>query len=544
MALSIDTGYPKKGKVFSSPIGLSSYDVTRDRYGQFWAGCGQRTTGETYNYPTLIKISADYESGSLIALPSDLWGIPASMIAHAYVTSICIDDDGLLHMVGRYKGTGDSNNHIFYARYDPINATWDQEPQRVDTDNPTSNDEANGYVAQDVQCSLNGSNEVFISWEGVGYDVAAATKWRIITRCYYKSAGTWTRGDVVLIAAKTSTAYGEFGPQICEDSVNASDIVIVYQSESAGNDEIWIRSLSRNGSSIDVSAGSSRSDVAVPRLDVGGPRKLAEVVAGANKGHYAYTHALITGNYPLYLGGEASAYVQVVATDTTIRGVHHDGDELLMCVFRNDAVDNDIYMIECTNLATKAHAAAIEVYNGAFGNTIQPRYYYPQVLSKRHAFPANGLMFFSITIADVLGEGETDYAVYVWHINTFSFPAAVTPTPTGISPDNGDIAGGTSVTITGTEFEDGATVKIGGVAATNVVVVDSTEITCDTPAGSAGAADVAVFSPGLVTSGTDAGAFTYTGTPPTPEPDEPTDRNVIKPDLSSAKNKQVKYNVL
>ena len=59
-------------------------------------------------------------------------------------------------------------------------------------------------------------------------------------------------------------------------------------------------------------------------------------------------------------------------------------------------------------------------------------------------------------------------------------------------PNSGSTAGGTAVTITGTNFAAGATVTFGGAAATNVVVVNSTTITATTPAGSAGAVTVTV----------------------------------------------------
>lgn len=70
---------------------------------------------------------------------------------------------------------------------------------------------------------------------------------------------------------------------------------------------------------------------------------------------------------------------------------------------------------------------------------------------------------------------------------------SLVPTVTSISPNMGSTAGGTSITITGTNFITGATgVTIGGVAATNIVVVNSTTITATTPAGSAGTASVLV----------------------------------------------------
>ncbi|MHC4601361.1 MAG: IPT/TIG domain-containing protein, partial [Planctomycetota bacterium] len=94
------------------------------------------------------------------------------------------------------------------------------------------------------------------------------------------------------------------------------------------------------------------------------------------------------------------------------------------------------------------------------------------------------------------------------------------PAVTGINPTSGPTAGGTSVTITGTDFQSGATVTIGGTSATNVAFVNVTTITCDTPSGSAGAADVVVTNPDTQND-TLAGGFTYIP-PPTVSSINPT----------------------
>jgi IPT/TIG domain len=93
--------------------------------------------------------------------------------------------------------------------------------------------------------------------------------------------------------------------------------------------------------------------------------------------------------------------------------------------------------------------------------------------------------------------------------NGFAYVA--TPTVTGVSPNTGTTAGSTPVTITGTNFVSGATVKFGANSATSVVVVSSTSITCDTPAGSAGAVNVSVTVSGL--TGTLTNGYTYVATP-------------------------------
>jgi hypothetical protein len=87
-------------------------------------------------------------------------------------------------------------------------------------------------------------------------------------------------------------------------------------------------------------------------------------------------------------------------------------------------------------------------------------------------------------------------------------PPAPAPTITSIAPSSGSLAGGTQVTITGTNFQDGATVKIGGNAATAVVFVGATSLTATVPAGAVGVADVVVTNPDAQ-SATLVGGFTY-----------------------------------
>src|SRR6185436_12309357 len=78
--------------------------------------------------------------------------------------------------------------------------------------------------------------------------------------------------------------------------------------------------------------------------------------------------------------------------------------------------------------------------------------------------------------------------------NGFSYTGQSNPAPTvsGISPNSGSTSGGTSVTISGTNFLPGAGVLIGGLAATQVSVATSTTITAATAAHSAGPVDVVV----------------------------------------------------
>ena len=108
-------------------------------------------------------------------------------------------------------------------------------------------------------------------------------------------------------------------------------------------------------------------------------------------------------------------------------------------------------------------------------------------------------------------------------IGAYAYYAA--PTVVSISPTSGSTAGGTVITITGTNFVAGPNVvSINGVAATNVNFVSATSITATTPVGTAGAnKSVLVTSAG----GTNAAntLFTYAAAPsptPTPTPPSPT----------------------
>jgi pimeloyl-ACP methyl ester carboxylesterase len=94
---------------------------------------------------------------------------------------------------------------------------------------------------------------------------------------------------------------------------------------------------------------------------------------------------------------------------------------------------------------------------------------------------------------------------------TFVVPA---PTITAITPTSGTTTGGTAVTITGTNFASGASVTIGGTAATSVTVVSSTQITATTPAHAAGAANVVVTNADAQ-SATLASGFTFVVPAPT-----------------------------
>ena len=76
-----------------------------------------------------------------------------------------------------------------------------------------------------------------------------------------------------------------------------------------------------------------------------------------------------------------------------------------------------------------------------------------------------------------------------------------------VTPNQGIFSGGTAITIMGAFLNGATSVRVGGVACTNVVAVNSTTVTAVTPAGSVGSTSVEVTGPkGTATA---ANAFTY-----------------------------------
>ncbi|WP_433060829.1 IPT/TIG domain-containing protein [Dactylosporangium sp. CS-033363] len=88
------------------------------------------------------------------------------------------------------------------------------------------------------------------------------------------------------------------------------------------------------------------------------------------------------------------------------------------------------------------------------------------------------------------------------------------PTATSISPDTGSTAGGTAVTITGTNLSGVMGVTFGGNAATSVVAVSATTVTAVTPAHVAGNVPVSVAT--MLGSATVTGGYTYAAPTLTP----------------------------
>ncbi|MDQ1019065.1 IPT/TIG domain-containing protein [Streptomyces afghaniensis] len=78
----------------------------------------------------------------------------------------------------------------------------------------------------------------------------------------------------------------------------------------------------------------------------------------------------------------------------------------------------------------------------------------------------------------------------------FTYVTTSAPSLLSITPNQGPVSGGATVTLTGTNLSGATAVRFGQVAATSFTVNSATQITAETPPNAAGAAAVTVTTPG------------------------------------------------
>jgi hypothetical protein len=106
-----------------------------------------------------------------------------------------------------------------------------------------------------------------------------------------------------------------------------------------------------------------------------------------------------------------------------------------------------------------------------------------------------------VTVESFLGQSA------VTPSDLFTYPASA-PTVTNVEPHSGPAAGGSSVTVNGTNFTGESVVKFGSTTAASVTVNSATSITAVSPAGT-GRVDVTVTTSSGTSPTSEADRFTY-----------------------------------
>jgi hypothetical protein len=142
----------------------------------------------------------------------------------------------------------------------------------------------------------------------------------------------------------------------------------------------------------------------------------------------------------------------------------------------------------------------------AFGSTAATTFTVNSGTSITATAPAESAATVDVTVTTAYGVSS---AVTADH---FTYNATA-PSVSSVSPTSGPTAGGTLVTVSGSNLNGTTAVTFGGTAATSFTVVSATQVTATTAAGSAGTIDTVLTTP-YGTSGTSAAdQFTFVAAP-------------------------------
>lgn len=162
-----------------------------------------------------------------------------------------------------------------------------------------------------------------------------------------------------------------------------------------------------------------------------------------------------------------------------------------------------------TSVCNPNYGSNVIRISGASGNGLSGSIDFADIKFQGTAAGTSSLQITPVTLTDVNANNITP-TVTNGSIDVTGTSVTSAPTVSSIAPSSGSAAGGTTVTINGSNFTSGSTVSFGSTPATNVTVVSSTQITAQAPAGTAGnTVDVTVTNSTGTSSTSSADQFTY-----------------------------------
>jgi hypothetical protein len=307
-------------------------------------------------------------------------------------------------------------------------------------------------------------------------------------------------------AAQTTHGGGNYDAYVTE--LNGAGSALVYSTFVGGNsDDIGFGiTLDATGNAfVTGKTPSTTFPITAGALQTAsaGPGSTDGFVAKLNPAGSAFV-------YSTYLGGTAADFARDVAVDgsgnATVAGYTNSTDFPVTAgaLQTSNAGLNDAFIAQLNPTGTALNHAS---YLGGTGDDQG----YRVAVDPFGAVYVAGVTA-STALATTAGAFQTTYQGGTY--DAFVAKVALLPAPTlsAVTPSSGPVAGGTGVTLTGTNFRAGATVDLGGVAATGVTVGSGTSITATTPAHALGAVDLTVTDP----DGQSAkltGEFTYVPNP-------------------------------
>ena len=302
---------------------------------------------------------------------------------------------------------------------------------------------------------------------------------------------------------------GTFTPKVDYDAGRHPQSVVIADLDGNGDKDLAVANrnsdnvsvLLNNGDGtftpkVDYDAGRHPQSVVIADLDGDGDKDLA--VANRNSDNVSVLLNNGDGTFTPKVDYDAGRHPQSVV----IADLDGDGDKDLAVANRNS--DNVSVLLNRSNVTpgvvvtsinpssgTQLGGTSVTITGGSFqtGATV--------TLGDSSATDVVVVSSNTITaITPVHPAGTVD--VIVTNANGLSdtlkngFEFIAHPRVTSINPTSGTQLGGTSVTITGSNFQSGATVTLGDSSATDVVVVSSNTITAITPVHPAETVDVIV----------------------------------------------------
>jgi hypothetical protein len=140
----------------------------------------------------------------------------------------------------------------------------------------------------------------------------------------------------------------------------------------------------------------------------------------------------------------------------------------------------------------------------SFGGTAATSFTINSPVSITAVAPAHAAGTIDITVTTPYGTSSTSGG------DQFQYVSGSPPVVSSIYPGFGPIAGGTTVTVTGTGFTGASQVLFGNVAGTSLTVLSDTQLTVVAPSQLSGAVDVTVVTPAGTSAVTAGDSFLYT----------------------------------
>ena len=465
-------------KTFATAEGSSPYDgLQLDPNGTtLYGACGGGGSANTDGYygGTLFKIQKDGSGFSVIHRfnPPNVgsaYNIGGSIPGY---TPILVTSDGYLYGV-TVQGGSEAYGVFYKVKPDATGYTVLKEFDGLNSASPQ-------YATNGV---IRGSDGYFYGGGNSSPD----------SSILYKIATTSGSAPTAVHLFASGNLYGQF--------MQASNGKLYGIVSAAGNSGVTggVVSVTTDGSTFTTLHSFSDTD--------GGHESYSGLIQGSNGTLYGTIY-----NYSTYVG--TIFKIQPDGTGFTVLHTLAAGTEGQWPV-GNLLLTSDGYLYGATSLGgansygtifrLKTDGTGCEVVHTFAGGT-------------DHAFPNGSL----IVASDGKIYGTTsDYNNSTWSSSgngsVFAITiGASTPAVLSVSPTSGPTAGGTSVTITGTDLTGATSVTFGSTAATSYTVNSAGTITAVSPVGSAGTVDITVTTAGGTSATSSSDQFTYAVAPGAP----------------------------